>query len=253
MHWRSFTGGVQSYHFRPALRRAYQAGDAVYAVTGTREVEITDGVTTETLSGITTLADLLAAVVAESDLLAVEGLAVDGPVDPSRAATNRQGTEDLAIWTSARVEDAGGTGSVYAQRGPERIAVGDAATELIEAVCTAVTATQGAGLGSERWSVRGSVSGALGLYTSGDQVNGPVGRFRFVIPQRMPEDYDPADSAPIRAQFTIADTASAAAITADPLPHPRGGFPHGFTCRVSDAVAGALYLASGLRGRELSP
>ncbi len=140
-----------------------------------------------------------------------------GPPPIVRERTNGQGTQDLAIWTSARVEDAGGTGSRYAQQGPIDIAVGDAATELVEATCTAVTATQGAGLGAERWSVRGSVSGNLGIFQSGQQVRGPAGRWRFVIPQRLPEDYDPADSAPIRAQWTIADTASAAAVTADPL------------------------------------
>lgn len=213
LHWRSFEAGNQVAHFSPPLRRAYERGDRVYSITGTRTVTVDDGVTPETYPGIVTLSDLLVDIREGSALLDVIG-----PIDPTRDRANAQGTQDLSLWTTPRLAGSGGTGSRYATLGPANIHVGDdAVTEVVEARCVANSPDQGAGLGFEAWELRGSVSGDLGIYRTGDTITGQGDSFAFLIPHRLPPDYNEDRAAPIRAQVAIADADSQGAVDVYPL------------------------------------
>ncbi len=190
VQWKVYDDGEWRYRFAPQIARDYPAGTPVYEVTGTRTVTVTDGVTVETYTGIVTLADLLTALRdTPSQLVEVVGV-----IDTSRSADNPAAIVDLRTRTDARVDSTSGSGSQYAT-GFVDYAVGpNANTEIIEARCYAATRKDGAGLGYERWRLRGSVSGDLGVLTSGESYAEPNGRFSLRIPRKVPDGYELGES-----------------------------------------------------------
>ncbi len=183
---RRWTGGAWEYVFEPALERDIAAGEAVWLITGSYTVTLTDGTTTETYAGVTTAYDLLSRLRSESALVTVEGV-----VAPDRSPGGMAARE-FSLRTDAHHLPPRGEGSEAARAARlEEITVGPAAaTELIEARCFAATARDhpNARLGHELWQVSGSVSGAIGVFATGDRVAKP-GAFAFRIQPVYPPGF----------------------------------------------------------------
>ncbi len=174
--YKQTTDGAITYTFVPAVARSIPAGTAVQLVTGTYTVTITDGVTTETLAGIVTLYDLLAAIVRDSSLLTVDGSysAERLPASPNaRDLLLRTESYQLPVQTS-------GSEYVRASELNNLTVPAGAPTEKLSVVCIEASTT-----GAEVWSVIGSVSGALQQATSG--VPWSNEGYEFTIPRRLPE------------------------------------------------------------------
>jgi len=195
-YWQSIDNGVVKSHFSPPLARAYTAGARIAEVAGSRSVTITDGVSPEVYSSIVTLADLLTAIESGSDLVAVGGV-----IDVGRSRANTQGTTDLRLRTGARVVDTYGEGTEAAEPGFINTSVGtNASTERVEARCIAAKAEEGGGLGREKWSLKGSVSGELGVIETAEAYTHPDGKFALTVPTRLPAGYDEIPRGSITAE-----------------------------------------------------
>lgn len=183
---RRWSGGAWEYLFEPALARDIAAGEPVFVVGGSVTVTVSDGTTTETYSGVVTDYDLLSRLRAESALVTVEGV-----VAPDRAPGGMAARE-FSLRTDAHHLMPRGEGSEYARNARlEAITVGAAAaTEIVEARCFAASSRDhpNALLGHELWQVTGSVSGAVGVFATGETVTKP-GAFAFRIPRALPPGY----------------------------------------------------------------
>ncbi len=168
--YRRYVSGRYVYGFSPAPVRDVAAGSPVYTVTGERTVTISDGVTTEVATGITTLYDLLSWIRANSSLVAV-----DGVVQVDRKPSG-QSVTDLSVYTQPYVASTIREGTNFIRRAAIGLtADATAPTETLQIICADPTLP-----GGERWDVIGDVSGALrSAYTAETYANGP---YRFTIP-----------------------------------------------------------------------
>ncbi|CAK0763536.1 hypothetical protein CCP4SC76_3940003 [Gammaproteobacteria bacterium] len=178
--WKSYEDGKWTYHFLPAFTRDYPEGAKVEFVTGSCSVTLTDGVNTETYPGIISGYDMLAAIRDHSTLATIEGVVSDDPTpDNLLAAIDlRTRTTALLLWNK-------GSGSKYATGFDPFEVLPHAKTEIITAECIAATAQENAGVGREKWSVKGSVSGDLGILSSGESIT-RADEFSLTIPSKYP-------------------------------------------------------------------
>lgn len=212
LQYKEYTANQWVYHFVPALRRAIPRGTPIRFVTNGRTVTLHDGTSspgvTETYTGVETAYDLLQQI-KETSMLVV----VDGVVAYDRSPTG-QAAQELLARTDAHVEPSTGSGSTYAQGGfASSYAEAGAPTELVIARCYATTGSAHplAHLGAERWSVSGSVSGAVADAVSGVAYVGE--QWGFLIPQKLPYNYGAK-----KGRFSVANIAysSRAADAAEP-------------------------------------
>lgn len=174
VQWKKFVEGRYAYFFEPALKEDVKIGTIVNFVTGDYTVELRNaGGVLETYANVTTIYDLLNAIKTTSSRLVVEG-----PVTYDRAPGG-QALAELAVRTDAHA--ATNTGFT------EVTVLSTTPTELIEATCYAAKASEDetAGIGSELWTVRGSVSGVIReSVRTGELITGP--HFSAKIAPKLP-------------------------------------------------------------------
>ena len=147
--YRVYKDAAWQYGLTPAPSRALAADSRLYSITGGYDIEVTDGTTTETYAGLVSFYDLAQALAA-SALVTVEGVVVADRKPGGMAVT------DVPLRTGAWVLSA--TGVTLDDLTPAT----DAPTEAISVECINDEA-----VGAEVWRVSGSVSGELGLATTG--------------------------------------------------------------------------------------
>jgi len=172
--YRAFKGGRYVYSFSPAPVRDVAAGARVKTVTGTRTITITDGVTPETHTSITTLYDALTKIRDDSALVTVVGPIVNDRLPGGQAVV------DLSVRTSSYVSTVEADGSSYVRNADIGITVAsNAPTELLTIECKDSTSP-----GSETWGVRGQVSGEQADAVTG--VAYSAAGYGFTIPTIAP-------------------------------------------------------------------
>ncbi|WP_043700655.1 hypothetical protein [Tepidimonas taiwanensis] len=129
----------------PAPTIAIKAGTPVHSVSGSYDIQVTDGTTTETYTGIVTLYDALQAL-AGSALVRVDGVVVDDRTPGGIGAV------DMPLISGAYVADIRGEVPVRDVSAPANSAI----TQTIELRCIDAQLR-----GMEVWSVTGTVSGRL--------------------------------------------------------------------------------------------
>lgn len=169
--YREYKSGAWHYGTSPALDRDIPAGTPVRAISGGYDVSITNGPTTESYAAIITFYELLSALTA-SALLDVAGVV---------AADRRIGGQaaiDIPLRTSAWLFAVGGKVQL------DQIAVPpDAPTQAVTIRCINADT-----VGRERWSVSGSVSGALAPAVTGDAYTSAAAS--FLVPTIAPATAD---------------------------------------------------------------
>lgn len=174
VQYKKYIDGKYAYFFEPAIKEEVPVGTVVNFVTGSYTVELRDaGSVLETYNSIVTLYDLLNAIKTTSSRLLVEG-----PVTYDRAPGG-QALAELTVRTDAHAESNTGFTEV--------VIAPDSPTELIVAECYAATPSddERAGIGSELWAVRGSVSGLIkDSVRTGDLIEAPY--FSAKIKARLP-------------------------------------------------------------------
>lgn len=193
---KKWTGAKWEYIFEPPLQAYQPASTRISEVTGTYTVVVTQGATTETFTGIQTNYDLLVKLNTLSALVRV-----DGVIANDRAADG-QAAGDLTMRTDAYALPAVGSGSATAQNVVLKdVVIGAGApTEIIELKCWAATSrdSPNAHLGAEIWSVKGSVTGNVGNFKTGDTITPASGLWSLVIPPVFPIGYGDA-----RGEFSV--------------------------------------------------
>lgn len=215
--YRQWRAGAWHYGFSPALVRDVASGTPVYTVSGTHTISITNGTTTDTLTGIVTLYGALSAIRDNATLVTVEGAIVND------LRPGGQGITELSLQTRPYVASQKADGTDYIKEAVVDVSVSTLApTELLTIKCTSAAEN-----GAESWTVRGQVSGLLGTATTAAAFNG--GAYGFTIPT-VPAPPMPPSS-----------TISTNLITTrnDPATRP--------TLCVEDLIAGALAKAKTYR------
>lgn len=171
--FRRFENGRYVYSFSPTLRRNVAAGTAVKIVTGSRTVTITDGSTTNTLTGIVTYYDCLREIRANSTLIEVDGL-IANERRPGGA-----GVVDLNFYTAPFVASLVGAGTRYTQ-GVDIALAADATapTETLVFECRDISIP-----GREVWAVTGTASRVLTEAITGELYAG--GPYTALIPRPL--------------------------------------------------------------------
>lgn len=166
-HYKRWDGDQWQYGVSPKLAAAYGVGAQVHTVTGDYTVVVTNGVTTESVSGTTLYAVLLA--LSASTLIEVVGVIANDQRPGGQAAI------DLPIRTSAfalpvvkaRDDMPDLTGLTVAAT---------AQTEVLTLQCVDDSA-----INAETWAVKSKVAGALLPATTGVAYDGPY--VDFTIPK----------------------------------------------------------------------
>lgn len=148
--YRSYVDGAWRYGMTPPPPRTLPAGAKVRSVSGGYDVVVTDGTTTETYAGVVTFYDLLAAL-AGSALVEVVGVVVADRTPGGMAM------RDVPLRTSSWVLNTTGV---------DLDGIAPSATQPTERIT--VECINNDAVGSEVWSVTGTVSGELGTAVSGD-------------------------------------------------------------------------------------
>lgn len=215
--YRQWRAGAWHYGFSPALVRDVASGTPVYTVKGTHTISITNGTTTDTLTGITTLYEALSAIRDNATLVTVEGAIVND------LRPGGQGITELSLQTRPYVASQKAEGTDYIKEAVVDVSVSTSApTELLTIKCTSAAEN-----GAESWTVRGQVSGLLGTATTAEAFNG--GAYGFTIPTVPAPPMPPSSS--ISTNFVSTRT--------DPATRP--------TLCVEDLLAGALAKAKTYR------
>ena len=211
--WKSYSDGGWKYHLYPALERAIPKKTKIVFVSGGRTVTVSQGATTETYTDIITPYDLLSALQKSSALIDVVGV-----VTPDKKPGG-MAMRELRARTDAHALPTTGDGSQYATGFVDITVDSDAATELLQATCWAISNKDypGAALGKELWQLAGSVSGTLAThFVTGERFNGAGAH--CTIPQKLPDGYNP-DDINQRGRFRI-DSITYAGREADNDPPP---------------------------------
>lgn len=168
--YKRYRDGRYIYSFDPVPVRDVKAGAKVHTVTGTRTVTVTDGVTPEVMTGITSLYDALSAIRDNSALVYV-----DGPIINDRAPGG-QGIAELSVRTRSYAIGVNTSGTGPIERAELNVTVTDTApTEILHIVCTDTSIP-----GAETWAVRGDVSGEMAAATTAQIYT--HGAYSFTIP-----------------------------------------------------------------------
>lgn len=163
-------GAQDVFSFSPAPVRDAEPGTPLKLVTGTYSITVTDGVTPQTLTGITTVYDALVALQGAT-LVTVEGV---GPIFDR--APGGQAAVDLSLWTAPYVSGIEREGTTYVDEAEIAVtADADAPAETLAIECIDVSVA-----GAERWRVRGDVSKTLAQAITG--VLYDDGPYSFTIP-----------------------------------------------------------------------
>lgn len=182
-HYKRWDGDQWQYGVSPKLAAAYGVGAQVHTVTGNYTVTVTNGVTTESVSGATLYAVLLA--LSASTLIEVVGVIANDQRPGGQAAI------DLPIRTSAFALPV-----VKARDDmPDLIDMTVAATaptEVLTLECVNADA-----INAETWAVQSKVVGALPRATTGVAYDGPY--VDFTIPQMVISDRPVAGSITLSA------------------------------------------------------
>lgn len=150
--FRKYKDGRYVYGFSPAPVRDAERGTRVYQVTGSRSVTVTDGVTTNTLTGVATLYDALSKMRDAASAL----VEVDGPVVNDRLPGG-QGVVDLSVWTASYVVSFAADGSYACKKADFMVSPSATApTETVQIQCIDASIT-----GQEVWRVDCDVNGQL--------------------------------------------------------------------------------------------
>lgn len=184
------------YYLSPGAVRAIPEGSKIYEVTGHRRVTITDGIVTEQYPHVVTLYDFAVQARAISDLIEVVGVVVD---DKTPGGMNCQ---DFPFVTDAYMHPIKMEGSKYVQRLDDIELQAAVNTEILEIECIG-----DAEMGSEAWSVEGSVTGALpGVRTAEPYIYGPV---HFTIPEKLLDYQEPVGSMGFEVNYISRDEGEA--------------------------------------------
>ena len=194
--YRQWRAGAWHYGFSPAPVRSVAAGTVVYAVSGTHSISITNGTTTDTLTGIVTLYDALTEIRDNATLVTVEGAIVND------LRPGGQGITELSVQTRPYVATQTAEGTEYIKDAGVDVSVSTAApTEVLTIKCTSAAEN-----GAESWSVRGQVSGLLGTATTAEAFSG--GAYGFTIPTVPAPPMPPSSSISTNLITTRTDPAS---------------------------------------------
>lgn len=187
--YRQFKNGRYVYGFSPAPVRDVEAGARVKAITGTRSITITNGVTTDTLPSIVTLYDALSAIRDDSTLVAVDGVIVNDRLPGG------QGVVELSVLTVPYVASLTREGTSFVRSQDIGLTVAATApTEQLTIQCSDVSEP-----GSERWKLYGQVNGELADAITGVLYNGAD--YQFTIPQIPPPAGVSSSSASARLEL----------------------------------------------------
>ncbi len=168
--YKQFEAGQWQHYLVPAPPRTLPKSTPVYDVSGSLSVTVTDGVTTELYLGITTVYSLLLAL-GTSALVRPKSTVIND-LKPTGA-----GAQWLSLRTTPYLLPPVNTGSRYVYGLDPSIGTGPHYTQEISVECV-----DNERIGAERWTVSGSVSGALDdAVTDTDYTSGPV---NFTIPLR---------------------------------------------------------------------
>lgn len=212
--YKRFDGIKTLYHFVPEIKRAIPKGTPVYFVTGGRTVYARSGTTVEdTFADIVTVWDLLNAIKTSSSVLDVSAGSV---VSFDRSPTG-QAAREMLLRTDAHVDPSYGApgSSVWATGVVDAFAAADAPTELVSFTCFAVTSRDapGAHLGNELWAVEGSLSGKIGVATTGIPFVHPDGRWGATVARKLPSGYGQP-----KGRFSVASINMPRTAPAEPPP-----------------------------------
>lgn len=169
-HYKRWDGQQWQYGVSPKLAADYAAGSTVHTVTGTYSVTVTNGVTPETYSNLTTLYDFLLALNASALAEAVGVVAKDLKPGGMAAIDLPIRTVAFALPVVASAPD----------RMPALQNVTVAASAPTETV--AVECIENSPIGSEKWAVKSKVSGALANAITGVRYTDSAAPLAFTIP-----------------------------------------------------------------------
>lgn len=190
-----FVNGQWEHHLTPAPPREVPRGTNAYTLSGSISVTVSDGVTPEVYSGVTTLYSFMTAI-ASSLLIQPDSVVVDD------RSPGGMGAAWLSLRTTPYVLPPILSGSKYVT-GLDNLALGTAPYYTEEVAFECVDNER---IGQERWSVTGTVSGAhADAYTDYAYSSGPVA---FTIPIRPAETTGGALKGEIVGQYVPVDTAS---------------------------------------------
>lgn len=169
-HYKRWDGDQWQYGVSPKLAADYAAGSTVHIVTGTYSVTVTNGVTPETYSNLTTLYDFLLALNASALAEAVGVVAKDLKPGGMAAIDLPIRTVAFALPVVASAPD----------RMPALQNVTVAASAPTETI--AVECIENSPIGSEKWAVKSKVSGALANAITGQRYAESAAPVAFTIP-----------------------------------------------------------------------
>lgn len=169
-HYKRWDGDQWQYGVSPKLAADYAAGSTVHIVTGTYSVTVTNGVTPETYSNLTTLYDFLLALNASALAEAVGVVAKDLKPGGMAAIDLPIRTVAFALPVVASAPD----------RMPALQNVTVAASAPTETI--AVECIENSPIGSEKWAVKSKVSGALANAITGQRYAESASPVAFTIP-----------------------------------------------------------------------
>lgn len=193
-HYKRWDGTQWQYGVSPKLASDFAKGSTISPVTGTYSVTLTDGVTPETYSSITTLYDLLLALNASDLVRAVGVVANDRKVNGINAV-------DLPIRTSAFALPVILSTPDKMPELQNLTVAAEAPTETVTLTCTANTP-----IGGEIWSVASPTAPGLPDAKTGVLYDS-YAAVQFEIP------VVPMDTHPITGTFAITATSFANAET----------------------------------------
>jgi hypothetical protein len=183
--YKAYKDGKWLYHFEPAIKAEIPTGAKIRFVTGGRTITLSNGAITEPYASIVTLYDLLSALQTSSALVKVDGVVAND------RAPGGMASRDLQTRTDAHCLPPTYEGSQFARGAMQAYyANANAATELVEARCWAVSSKDSpqAGTGRELWQIKGSVSGVVeSAYQTGALYAGAD--FGFQIPVKLPDGF----------------------------------------------------------------
>lgn len=174
--WSEYVDGELLYRLAPKVASAIGAGTPVYTLSGTYSATVSDGVTTETFTGLITLFDLLNTLRSRSALVQVLGVVSEDYTPNGMAST------ELMLKTSPHLGATTVSGSKWLSHLDDAAIVGTVTeTEVFEIECTNNDV-----VGGEVWAVRGSASGGLASVTTGALAT--RGAVQFRVPRKLPTD-----------------------------------------------------------------
>lgn len=221
LQYKDLVDGVETYYFIRPITEFVPKGSRIYFVTGGRTITITDGTSTsETYYNIVTQADLWEAIKDNSSMLRP----YDTSINDLRTIDSPQ-VYELLERSDAHYKQPYGSGSDYATQLKgfnallQQISIeSTVSTSLVKAQCV-----DNSVVGQEKFDVTDSVEGDLGTATVNQLFAASNGKLQFLIPQKLPVDYDT---------------------------RPRGNFHHNFLPSAGSTAELCLALQLGIKAKS---